>query len=204
MLLPSQHHPKNSQPEKEAEEAMGWLDEVPRAGGLYIGGLHALFQKQDLFKKERITHIVSVIDFDLYENDTFSHYKRIQIKLDDDPNENLLEHFPATNAFISDALKDGTGRVFVHCAMGKSRSATIVCAYLMFKYGVSPSKALEQLCEGRPVCEPNPGFQEQLRVYEKMLKAKDESERDGVYQHWIKNRYTGTWYSDMRQQAWKL
>jgi dual specificity phosphatase 12 len=139
--------------------------------------------------------ILSVIDFDLYENSHFHKYTHLQIKLDDDPNENLLIHFPQTNAFIEAALQNGQGRVFVHCAMGKSRSATVVCAYLMFKFGVSPSKALEQLCEGRPVCEPNPGFQEQLKVYERMLKAGDEAEGKGVYQDWVENRYTGTWYN---------
>lgn len=86
--------------------------------------------------------------------------------------------------------------------MGKSRSATIVCAYLMWKYGVSPKTALEQLCEGRPVCEPNPGFQEQLKVYERMLKEEDEGEKKEIYGHWIKNRYTGTWYSGESKRSY--
>lgn len=79
--------------------------------------------------------------------------------------------------------------------MGKSRSATVVCAYLMYKFGVSPSEALEQLCEGRPVCEPNPGFQEQLQVYERMLKVGEGEEREKVYAKWLETRYTGTWYN---------
>lgn len=149
--------------------------------------------------------IVSVLDYDLYEDDRFSKYQHYQVKIDDDPNENLLQHFSETNAFIDAALKDGKGRVFVHCAMGKSRSATVVCAYLMFKFGVSPSKSLEQLCDGRPVCEPNPGFMEQLKVFEKMLEARDDGERERVYRHWIETRYTGTWYSgesDLGRCSW--
>jgi dual specificity phosphatase 12 len=30
---------------------MGWVDQIPRCGKLYIGGLHALYQKPDLFAK---------------------------------------------------------------------------------------------------------------------------------------------------------
>ena len=48
------------------------------------------------------------------------------------------------NAFIDSAVRGG-GRVYIHCAMGKSRSATAVCAYLMWKFGLSPAKALEQI-----------------------------------------------------------
>lgn len=135
---------------------MGWLDQVPRAGKLYIGGLHALYQRPDLFKEAGITHIVSVIDFNIYEAGAFKQYERLHIRLDDHPNENLLEYFNETSQYIDDALSGGGG-VFVHCAMGKSRSAAVCCAYLMKKYAVSPDQALSQICEGRPVCSPNVG-----------------------------------------------
>lgn len=79
--------------------------------------------------------------------------------------------------------------------MGKSRSATVVVAYLMWKFGMTAKAALEQLCEGRPVCEPNPGFCEQLGVWERMLKVREGEERERVYRDWIENRYTGTWYN---------
>jgi dual specificity phosphatase 12 len=85
--------------------------------------------------------------------------------------------------------------VFVHCAMGKSRSATLVVAYLMWKYGVDANVALEQLCEGRPVCDPNPGFKEQLEVWERMCKSGDESEKKKkIYEEWEKTRFTGEYW----------
>lgn len=180
---------------------MGWVDQVPRAGKLYIGGLHALYQKPDLFAQAGITHIVSVLDFDIYEAGAFSNYQHIHIRQDDDPNEDLLQHFKRSNAFIEDALSNGGG-VFVHCAMGKSRSATIVCAYLMGKYGISPSAALAQVCEGRPVCSPNLGFMEQLGVYERILRAGGEAEADRVYRTWLDERWTGdpwTWEARKRE-----
>jgi dual specificity phosphatase 12 len=84
--------------------------------------------------------------------------------------------------------------VFVHCAMGKSRSATLVVAYLMWKHGVDANVALEQLCEGRPVCDPNPGFKEQLEVWERMCKSGDESEKKKIYEEWEKTRFTGEYW----------
>lgn len=88
--------------------------------------------------------------------------------------------------------------------MGKSRSATIVCAYLMYKFQLSPAAALAQVNEGRPVCEPNPGFQEQLEVYADMLKTTSEADFNRIYDQWRKTRYTGDWYSDRRRQQSKM
>lgn len=169
---------------------MGWLDQVPRVGKLFIGGLHALYQKPELFREHGITHILSVIDFDIYDRGNFQQYKHFQIRIEDEPNENLLQHFKDCNAFIDDALNGG-GAVFVHCAMGKSRSAALCCAYLMWEYGKSLSEALAQICESRPVCGPNPGFLEQLDVYSDMLKAGHEMEAEKLYQRWLKDRYIG-------------
>ncbi|EMC97963.1 hypothetical protein BAUCODRAFT_120879 [Baudoinia panamericana UAMH 10762] len=183
---------------------MGWVDHVPRAGNIYIGGLHALYQKPDLFERAKITHILSVLDFDIYEAGHFKEYTHLMIRIDDDPNQNLLQHFEQTNAFIESALSSG-GAVFVHCAMGKSRSATVVCAYLMSKYNLTPGKALEQVCEGRPVCSPNPGFMSQLEVYSRMLKAGSREESAAIYREWLRDGFKGDpWVWDKRGREVKL
>ena len=56
--------------------------------------------------------MVSVIERELDPAD-YAPYQHLIIKLEDDPNENLLEHFPETNVFISEGL-GGKGGVFVH------------------------------------------------------------------------------------------
>lgn len=71
--------------------------------------------------------------------------------------------------------------------MGKSRSATLIMAYLMCKYHISPYEALSQLREGRPVCGPNDGFMEQLEIYHHMLQAPDTVRAQSIYQHWLRN-----------------
>ncbi|KAK3703930.1 hypothetical protein LTR37_014148 [Vermiconidia calcicola] len=183
---------------------MGWVDKIPRAGKLFIGGLHALYQKPDLFEKAGISYILSVLDFDIYEAGAFKEYKHLHIKLDDDPNENLLQHFNECVEFVQQGLDSGGG-VFVHCAMGKSRSATVCCAYLMQKYDISPEKGLSQVCEGRPVAGPNPGFMEQLQTYGHMLKARDSTESQRIYDTWLNERYSGEpWTWDRRWREGKL
>ncbi|KAI9714399.1 MAG: hypothetical protein M1820_000360 [Bogoriella megaspora] len=71
--------------------------------------------------------------------------------------------------------------------MGKSRSAACVMAYLMHKFHISPSEALAQLRESRPLCEPNGGFMEQLELYHRMS-ATDDIETDPVYNRWLFSR----------------
>ncbi|KAI8932282.1 hypothetical protein NX059_010479 [Plenodomus lindquistii] len=189
---------------------MGWVDLVPRTGRLYIGGLYALYQT-DLIAAAGITHVLSVIDYDPLLQEKFQHLKHYHIRADDHPNADLLQYFEDGVRYIDCALsgksKGGGGEegekggVFVHCAMGKSRSATLVVAYLMWKYGMDATSALEQLCEGRPVCDPNPGFKEQLEVWGRMCKVESREEKRRIYEEWEKTRFTGEyWEWDERRR----
>ncbi|KAL9083524.1 MAG: hypothetical protein Q9159_005716 [Coniocarpon cinnabarinum] len=163
---------------------MGWVDQVPGAGNLFIGGLYALRRRESI-KQTGITHVVSVLRWPL-EEELVRPYKHLQIDVDDEDEENLLEHFAATNRFIEDALQAG-GSVLVHCAMGKSRSATIVVAYLMNKYRMAPFEALRHLQEARGVCEPNEGFMQQLHAYYAMG-APADVEGNASYHRWLYKR----------------
>lgn len=71
--------------------------------------------------------------------------------------------------------------------MGKSRSATVVCAYLMQLYGITPMQALAQVRETRPFCEPNDGFMKQLELYHTMATPEDV-ESTPAYQRWLYQR----------------
>ncbi|KAF2100675.1 phosphatases II [Rhizodiscina lignyota] len=167
---------------------MSLLDKVPGELKLYIGGLFTLRRKAAL-QEANITHVVSVLRMSLDE-DFFAPYKHLMIEVDDVEDENLLEHFPATNRFIQDGL-DGGGGVFVHCAMGKSRSATIILAYLLSTHPhMDPDSALALLRESRPLCEPNFGFMQQLRLYYDMRcpATADALAASPPYQRWLYQR----------------
>lgn len=71
--------------------------------------------------------------------------------------------------------------------MGKSRSATVTCAFLMQRYGITPDQALAQIRETRPFCEPNDGFMKQLELYHRMAET-DDIENSPVYQRWLYQR----------------
>lgn len=71
--------------------------------------------------------------------------------------------------------------------MGKSRSATVVCAYLMQRYGITPSQALAKVRETRPFCEPNDGFMRQLELYHEMATPED-LDATPAYQRWLYQR----------------
>lgn len=59
-----------------------------------------------------------------------------------------------------------TTKVFVHCAMGMSRSATSVIMYIMKQFHMSMEDALEFVKTQREETDPNDGFLEQLKRFE--------------------------------------
>lgn len=63
-------------------------------------------------KKANITHVLSVLRYNK-ESPLFQPYKHLLIDVDDVEDEDLLQHFAETNAFIQEGL-DGGGGVFVH------------------------------------------------------------------------------------------
>jgi protein-tyrosine phosphatase len=76
--------------------------------------------------------------------------------------------FEESNSYIDD-IKAKNGIVFVHCLMGKSRSATLVIAYLMKTLKMKFLEAYEHVKKARKIIFPNFGFLKQLREYEKAL-----------------------------------
>jgi len=78
--------------------------------------------------------------------------------------------------------------ILVHCYVGCSRSATVVIAYLMMKEQLSFPSALESVLPLRPVC-PNPGFEDQLRLFEAMNWRVDKGHPD--FRAFCLNNITG-------------
>ncbi|XP_021688953.1 dual specificity protein phosphatase 1 isoform X2 [Hevea brasiliensis] len=88
----------------------------------------------------------------------------------DKEDSNLRQYFDECFNFIDEAKRQGGG-VLVHCFVGRSRSVTIVVAYLMKKHGMSVSQALEYVRNRRPQAAPNSGFISQLLDFEKSLQG---------------------------------
>ena len=66
-----------------------------------------------------------------------------------------------------DAALAGGTRCLVHCAAGMSRSASLCAAYLVRSEGVTAAEAVKRVREKRQSVNPNPGFRDQLRRWER-------------------------------------
>ena len=95
------------------------------------------------------------------------HIEYLQVPLRDDENENLLRHISDAYAFMKRFKSQNS--IMVHCNAGISRSAAIICAFLMMDMKYSLDKALEMVKSARSQASPNPGFLKQLKVLEVML-----------------------------------
>ena len=131
--------------------------------GVYLGSLESSYAKEELERKG-ITHIVSVLAgySPPYPND----FKYMVINALDNQNSNLIDVFNDTSKFIIDAISND-GNVLVHCAYGRSRSATIVAAYLIDSYGMDVERIIKVLKGKRSIVEPNPYYLQQLFEYYK-------------------------------------
>lgn len=69
-------------------------------------------RRYEALKKANITHVVSAVSQPL-DDSLFKDYKHLLVELDDIDDEDILQHFAISNAFIQEGL-DGGGGVLVH------------------------------------------------------------------------------------------
>ncbi len=100
-----------------------------------------------------------------YPENTFEHKK---VNICDAPDYNIIQYFKECLEFIGCNKK-----VFVHCSAGASRSPTIVIAYLIWRNKMTLNDAFNLVKEKRPIIQPNPGFLQQLKQFEILLKDKE-------------------------------
>ncbi|KAJ8927968.1 hypothetical protein NQ314_019493 [Rhamnusium bicolor] len=95
----------------------------------------------------------------------------LTLDIADNVTENIIRFFPKVRQFIDEALGNNC-KILVHGNNGNSRSATLVLAYIMEKFGLSSSEALQFVKEKRSSVNPNEGFRAQLIEYEPIYKAR--------------------------------
>ena len=97
-----------------------------------------------------------------------SEYKYKVIYLDDSPDQHILQYFKEAFDFINEAIIT-KGKVYIHCVMGISRSASIVIGYLMYMNKLSYNEAYMYVKSKRKQINPNSGFVRQLQQFETLL-----------------------------------
>ena len=142
--------------------------------GVLLGNLASACNLQRM-RAAGVTHVLSVMTGASPPFPQHFGYSVVQVR--DIPEEDLLAHLPEATEFVSAALAGG-GRVFVHCAAGVSRSATVVAAHLVRSHNLSHVEAVEHVRKRRGVIRPNPGFLRQLEAWEARCR-KDAGVRNG-------------------------
>ena len=130
---------------------------------IYLGNEDTARDKV-LLNKLNISHILICAEgLEKFFPDEFS-YKILYI--DDAIDEDILSWLKEAFEFIDSSVNN----IYIHCVMGISRSPSIVIAYLMYKNKMSYEEAYDFVKNKRNVINPNSGFQEQLKKFEKILK----------------------------------
>jgi hypothetical protein len=117
-----------------------------------------------------VTHILSlgIEPVGVGIRDSFTHKS---VSIADSIKANIYDHFLECLEFIETARKSPSSAILVHCHAGISRSATIVIAYMMWKYDMAMDDAYSVVSAARPRVQPNHGFLSQLSVFHWRLSA---------------------------------
>nr|XP_015799685.2 dual specificity phosphatase 29 [Nothobranchius furzeri] len=135
---------------------------------IYIGDEKTALELTEL-KDLGITHVLNAAEGKWNNVFTGANYyssMNIQyygVEADDKPTFLISQYFFPAAEFIHEALSHPQSKVLVHCVMGRSRSATLVLAYLMTKHGLTVVDAIEHVRQRRCIL-PNHGFLRQLRA----------------------------------------
>ena len=136
---------------------------------LYLGAVyHSTDEK--FIKQKNIKHILSLLEHpcELSKNPDFTYIKFKHIDVCDKLSSNISDYFSECIDFIKNAHSQNE-IVYVHCAMGISRSVSIVIAYLIQEKNMNFEAAFNYVKSCRPQADPNIGFTCQLMEFERKL-----------------------------------
>nr|GEX49025.1 dual specificity protein phosphatase PHS1 isoform X2 [Tanacetum cinerariifolium] len=125
---------------------------------LFIGGALAARSVYTL-QHIGITHILCLCSNEIGQSDSQRRdlFEYQNFSICDEEDSNISEIFEEANQFIV-AVEQKGGKVLVHCFEGRSRSATVVLAYLMMRKNCTLQKAWNTLRSVHRRAQPNDGF----------------------------------------------
>uniref|UniRef100_A0ACD5VF63 Uncharacterized protein n=1 Tax=Avena sativa TaxID=4498 RepID=A0ACD5VF63_AVESA len=136
---------------------------------MYIGGALAARSTYTL-QHLGITHVLCLCANEIGQSESqkpcLFDYRNFSIN--DDENADISDVFQDASDFI-DFVEHLRGKVLVHCFEGKSRSATVVLAYLMLRKNCTLAEAWNMLKKVHRRAHPNDGFAKVLLDLDKRL-----------------------------------
>jgi len=143
--------------------------------GLFLGPYaSANKSKLDNLKQHGITSIVCIrhlMEANFVKPNFPDHFTYLVLDIADSVTENIIVHFPKVKCFIDETLAAG-GKVLLHGNAGISRSAALVIAFIMEKFGLTYKEGLQYVQQRRFCINPNEGFAQQLTEYEPIYRAR--------------------------------
>ncbi|XP_068561302.1 dual specificity protein phosphatase 14 [Cebidichthys violaceus] len=133
--------------------------------GLFLGGLDSA-RNLGVLSTRNITLIVNASGLEDLVYPQLDSLQVLHVPVQDRPHAPLRLYFDPVAERIH---QNQTGRTLVHCSAGRSRSPTLIMAYLMRFEGLSLRRAHEVVLDQRPFIRPNAGFWRQLMDYERTL-----------------------------------
>uniref|UniRef100_A0A8C9MGR5 Dual specificity protein phosphatase n=1 Tax=Serinus canaria TaxID=9135 RepID=A0A8C9MGR5_SERCA len=132
---------------------------------LFLGDLVTAHNRFVLWKMG-VTHVLNAAHGTSYSHGgqdfygaTIDYYG---VPAHDLPSFDISQFFFSAAQFIHNALNTPGAKILVHCAVGVSRSATLVLAYLMINHHLPLVEAIKTVKEHRWI-SPNRGFLKHLR-----------------------------------------
>ncbi|XP_022158997.1 dual specificity protein phosphatase PHS1 [Momordica charantia] len=139
---------------------------------LFIGGALAARSVYTL-QHLGVTHILCLCSNEIGQSDSqfpdLFEYKNFSIS--DNEDSNISSIFEEACDFIDD-IESKSGKVLVHCFEGRSRSATLVLAYLMLRKNYTLLKAWSALKRVHRRAQPNDGFAKILLELDRRIHGK--------------------------------
>lgn len=122
-------------------------------GWLFLGSLRDARDKETLLQY-KIKYILNCAkESKPYHQDTFTH---LHVQLSDIETENIKDNFEICFQYLEKARTEQTP-ILVHCIMGKSRSSSVIIAYLMLSQKWTLFQSYHHVKQKRPLIQPNDG-----------------------------------------------
>jgi len=150
---------------------------------LYLGSENDAYSGKFLAEKQ-IGYIMNVAG----EVRSVEHkeVKHVRIIVEDMVDDHQHHTFEEAFKVIDNAVNEKRP-VLIHCARGRSRSATIVIGYLMTRNNWTLREAYSHVKERRPIIGPHSHLQDQLLTFEVHLSGTNTMQKADFYG---RNRYS--------------